>query len=119
MSPRDDGSVTSCGTASSSMRMTVPLYVGRSEQKEWAPPPNSCVFWVSRLHKSKDGCERCLHSATSQQRKEFERNHHHHRVMMTRGGCSRNCPLFPRQPGENPVRICQRCFYDTHELKKW
>jgi hypothetical protein len=68
-----------------------------------------------RLHKSRAGCERCLHWASQEEKEMFEEKGHHHRIMMVRGGCNQGCAVFPRETDEFPVRLCVKCYYDTHK----
>jgi hypothetical protein len=78
---------------------------------------NTCKnMWIPDLHPSRGGCERCLHFASEEERLKFNRNGHHYRVCNVRGGCSRECPCFPRNSDQAPVRLCRKCFYDTHRF---
>jgi len=74
--------------------------------------------WIVDLHCSRTGCERCLRLASREDRKKFEEVGHHYRICRVRGGCSRSCKLFPRSKEELPIRLCRKCFYDTHHLGK-
>ena len=92
----------------------IALYA-RTESTSFAP--GMCTGkWILDLHYRISGCERCLHFASQTERRKYERDGHHYRVCLVRGGCSRKCKLFPREPNEKPVRLCRKCFYDTHFL---
>jgi len=75
--------------------------------------------WLPNVHSSRLGCDRCLGFASKKEKAEYEKNGHHHRVMMTRGGCSKSCKIFSAGKNQENVRLCQRCFHDTHMLKRW
>jgi len=93
---------------------TVPIYRQPVDNKV-----NTCdKKWIVDLHGSRTGCERCLRLASEEDRKRFDEVGHHYRICRVRGGCTRDCKLFPRAINEQPVRLCRKCFYDTHHLGK-
>jgi hypothetical protein len=98
----------------SSPKKRVPTYARR----EIARAGKCTEQWILDLHSTRDGCERCLHFASAKERRKFRQEGHHYRISSTRGGCIRTCPCFPRKEDEMPVRLCRRCFYDTHKLGK-
>lgn len=70
--------------------------------------------YIPNLHVQRDGCERCLYWASAKEKEKFFERGHHLRIMMVRGGCGRNCTIFPRKADEFPVRLCKKCYFDTH-----
>ena len=95
----------------------ISLYSNREIAESFQVKSSECgMKWIPALHGSKDGCERCLHFASEAERLRFQRYGHHYRISSVRGGCSRSCPCFPRTRDEQPVRLCRKCFYDTHKL---
>jgi len=113
-------------TRSSSL-ITVPMYPPsllkrgiRKNSKRTLSPTELChQKWEPKAHESLAGCERCLGFANKKELDAYTTRGHHHSVMMTRGGCGRDCKLFPRKEGESCCRMCQRCFHDTHMGKLW
>jgi hypothetical protein len=97
-----------------SPKKRVPTYARR----EIAKSQNCSRVWISDLHGTRDGCERCLHFASAKERQKFRDEGHQYRISSVRGGCVRSCPCFPRKEDEMPVRLCRKCFYDTHKLGK-
>lgn len=97
-----------------SPKKRVPTYTRR----EIAKSQNCSRVWISDLHGTRDGCERCLHFASAKERQKFRDEGHQYRISSVRGGCVRECPCFPRKEDEMPVRLCRKCFYDTHKLGK-
>lgn len=95
------------------------LYSRRETAGSFKKKSNECTNkWIPSLHPSRDGCERCLHFASEEERLKFQRDGHHYRIWSVRGGCSRACPCFPRTPDQAPIRLCRKCFYDTHRHGK-
>ena len=70
--------------------------------------------YLPNLHSSKGPCERCLTLASKEERAKFLANGRHVRIMLVRGGCKRTCTAFPRSEDQAPVRLCRRCYFDTH-----
>ena len=94
----------------------VPLYLRKPlRKKEKEKEVICCQKYDPHLHKSRAGCERCLYWASREEKEMFEENGHHHRIMMVRGGCNQGCAVFPRETDEFPVRLCVKCYYDTHK----
>ena len=58
-------------------------------------------------------CQVCLFRLSESEMTEFEKNGRHLRVAMTRGGVL-GCKIFPSLPGQDPVRLCKQCYFDTH-----
>ena len=102
-------------------KKTIPLYNGRSIPTTPAPKTvtHCALKWDPVKHPTNGGCDRCLHFASAKEVKQFEETGHHFRIIRSRGGCGHNCSFFPRREDENCVRLCRKCFYDTHELKRW
>jgi hypothetical protein len=105
---------TKSPTLGSFPKKRVPTYARR----EIARVQECSEQWILNLHSTRDGCERCLHFASAKERQKFKQEGHHYRISSVRGGCIRSCPCFPRKEDEMPVRLCRRCFYDTHKLGK-
>ena len=68
------------------------------------------------LHKKISACQVCVFRLSDEDKQAMEKNGRHLRVNLTRGGCL-NCKAFPSQEGEDPVRLCRQCFFDTHKLR--
>lgn len=103
----------------SPQRHESPLYSRRETPESFKLKANKCTNkWIPSLHSSRGGCERCLHFADEDERLKFQRDGHYYRICLVRGGCARSCPCFPRRPEQPPVRLCRKCFYDTHRLGK-
>lgn len=97
----------------------VPLYSRHPIDNKREVPAICKLQFIPDLHKSRAGCERCLYWASQDQRDKFEQTGHHFRIMMARGGCDRSCAVFPRESDEYPVRLCRKCFFDTHQFGKY
>eukprot|EP00531_Pseudo-nitzschia_arenysensis_P018077 CAMPEP_0116121466 /NCGR_PEP_ID=MMETSP0329-20121206/3711_1 /TAXON_ID=697910 /ORGANISM="Pseudo-nitzschia arenysensis, Strain B593" /LENGTH=574 /DNA_ID=CAMNT_0003615279 /DNA_START=173 /DNA_END=1897 /DNA_ORIENTATION=- len=69
--------------------------------------------YIPNLHPDISGCQVCIFKLSESEKADYEKNGRHLRVNMTRGGCS-GCNIFPSAEGEEPVRICKQCFFDTH-----
>ena len=72
--------------------------------------------YIPNLHVKRDACERCLFWASAEEKARFIESGHHLRIMMVRGGCGTDCTVFPRQSDEHPVRLCKKCYFDTHKM---
>jgi len=70
--------------------------------------------WIIDLHGTRSGCERCLSLSSPEDRRKFAAEGRHYRINRVRGGCARSCKIFPRAENDQPVRLCRKCFYDTH-----
>jgi len=79
------------------------------------PPgtPTCSNKYIPNLHNHMAGCQVCLFKLSVTEREAYERKGRHLRVVMTKGGCQ-GCHVFPSGEGEDPVRICRQCFFDTH-----
>ena len=101
----------------------VPLYSRKPAPRESMAPEEASVTSICNctlkynphLHSSRAACERCLYWASEEERAKFNATGHHHRIMSVRGGCDRGCAIFPREVDELPVRLCVKCYYDTHK----
>jgi hypothetical protein len=93
----------------------VPLYCRRPAVEPKKDIGQPCVGrYIPNLHTQRDGCERCLYWASAEEKEKFLEQGHHLRIMMVRGGCERSCAIFPRLADEFPVRLCKKCYFDTH-----
>jgi len=72
--------------------------------------------YTVRLHAKQLGCQVCIFKLTEAEKDRYETNGRHLRVATTNGGC-RDCEIFPSEEGEDPVRLCKQCFFDTHLLR--
>jgi len=68
-----------------------------------------------KLHAEPGGCAVCIYKLSETEREKYEKNERHYLVAQTTGGCL-GCNVFPSQPDEEPVRLCKKCFFDTHLL---
>jgi len=85
-----------------------------------APDEEICVLkWQPQMHSAKAGCDRCIFFADKKTVQQYDAHGHSPRIMMTCGGCVSKCAFFPRTDKEQSVRLCQKCFHDTHMLKLW
>jgi hypothetical protein len=94
----------------------VALYDMRSppSKARIAKGPTCTSKYVADLHEDRMECERCLGCAAEEENTNFKKEGGHVRIMQVRGGCGRNCKIFPRESDEHPVRLCAKCFHDTH-----
>jgi len=74
--------------------------------------------YLPNLHSSRGPCERCLSVASEEERRKFLATGRHVRIMLCRGGCRRSCSSFPRSEDQPPVRLCRKCYFDTHRPAK-
>ncbi len=65
------------------------------------------------LHVVKEACQICVFRLSDYDRERFEKNGRSLLVNTTAGGCI-DCKAFPSHDGEDPVRICRQCFFNTH-----
>jgi hypothetical protein len=88
-------------------------------QGEEADKAHVCCdkLYQAHLHPTVGSCQICLFRLSSREKVDFEKNGRHLRVNRCRGGCI-GCNVFPSKEDEQPVRLCRRCFFDTHKLKK-
>jgi hypothetical protein len=73
--------------------------------------------YISKLHQTRGPCSVCLYYLSDTERAEHDKNGRHYRVNYTFGGCL-DCQVFPNDEGEEPVRLCKKCFFDTHKQHK-
>ena len=52
--------------------------------------------------------------SSDDEKEKFTMTGHHLRIMVVSGGCDRSCLLFPRDDTQLPVRLCKKCYFDTH-----
>jgi len=74
--------------------------------------------YIPNLHASRGACERCLSVASEDERQKFFQTGRHVRIMICRGGCRKACTAFPQGENEPPVRLCRRCYFDTHRTRR-
>ena len=75
--------------------------------------------WDPNMHRRRRGCERCILFSSERDIQKFNKLGHSPSIMLTRGGCHRECVYFKRKKTEVCVRLCQKCFHDTHRLQLW
>jgi hypothetical protein len=66
-----------------------------------------------KLHQGRGGCQVCIFKLSEVEKDQYETNGRHLRVVQAVGGCL-DCRVFPSEEGEDPVRLCKQCFFDTH-----
>jgi hypothetical protein len=71
---------------------------------------------LPNLHAMLAPCQVCVFRLSDSEKKKLEKNGRHLNVYKTKGGCE-ECQAFPSQEGEDPVRLCRQCFFDTHKLR--
>lgn len=74
--------------------------------------------YIPQLHSNRAACERCMTLASEDEREKFHREGRHVRIMIVRGGCRRSCSAFPRGKDDPPVRLCRKCYFDTHRPRR-
>jgi ribosomal protein L40E len=72
--------------------------------------------FLPNLHAMLAPCQVCVFRLSDSDKKKLEKNGRHLNVYKTKGGCD-ECLAFPSQEGEDPVRLCRQCFFDTHKLR--
>lgn len=70
-------------------------------------------IFIPHLHAHKGPCQVCVFKLSEDERNRYERTGRHICVNVTFGGCD-CCKVFPSGEGEDPVRLCKKCFFDTH-----
>jgi hypothetical protein len=73
-------------------------------------------LFVPHLHAQRGGCQVCILKLSRNEKERYDRNGRHLRVVDTSGGCL-DCQVFPSGMGEDPVRLCKQCFFDTHIIR--
>jgi hypothetical protein len=69
----------------------------------------------AHLHPSMGPCDRCWSLASPAEQAKFKARGTHLCIVRTRGGCDRNCKVFPPEEDEHAVRLCRQCFTATHK----
>ena len=74
--------------------------------------------YVAKLHETRGFCQVCIYHLTDSDKMTFEKNGRHLCVSVAYGGCL-DCQVFPpKDEDDEPVRLCRKCFFDTHKLHK-
>ena len=127
---KDDSTVSSIGSSLDGSVDRNSLEGGQSScsslstfWKEDAPPSEEAFAalltcdseqYIPNLHSTRGHCERCFSLASETERAKFLDEGRHVRIMIVRGGCTRSCTAFPRGEDDPPVRLCRKCYFDTH-----
>uniref|UniRef100_A0A7S1Z8S8 Myosin motor domain-containing protein n=1 Tax=Ditylum brightwellii TaxID=49249 RepID=A0A7S1Z8S8_9STRA len=114
--PSSQGSVGSENSDGGKRRSALYRRNSRIRGEKLDPKLKCYDAWQPNMHESIDGCERCMYYLTDEERRFFDIKGHHPRINLVRGGCSPSCPIFPRNEHEHPVRICHKCYHQTHVL---
>jgi hypothetical protein len=69
------------------------------------------------LHKFRAPCELCIFRLSDGEKAELDAHGRHFMVQFTSGGCP-DCEAFPTSFDEPPVRLCVKCFADSHRPEK-
>jgi hypothetical protein len=77
------------------------------------PEPVCRNPYVPGLHAVRGHCQVCVFRLSEADRARLELNGRSLLVNFTTGGCI-SCEAFPPGDDEEPVRICKKCFFDTH-----
>jgi len=72
--------------------------------------------FIVKLHVKPMGCQVCIFKLSEAEKDEYEKHERHLRVATTCGGCA-DCAIFPSAVEEDPVRLCKKCFFDTHLVR--
>jgi hypothetical protein len=67
------------------------------------------------LHHTMGPCDRCWSLSSPDEKAKFTARGAHLRIARTRGGCDQNCRVFPPENDEPALRLCRKCFFDTHQ----
>jgi hypothetical protein len=74
--------------------------------------------FIAKLHETRGFCQVCIYHLTDSEKMAFEKNGRHLCVNLAYGGCL-DCQVFPPEEEDaDPVRLCCKCFFDTHKLHK-
>ena len=65
------------------------------------------------LHKTRGPCELCIFRLSEIEKEKLDAQGRHLLVQFTTGGC-RDCNAFPKQIGELPLRLCRKCYANSH-----
>lgn len=104
-------SVDSTGSVASIDRIPRSPYMKLGEDED--PGPSCSNPYHPTLHGIKGACQICVFRLSEIDRERFEKNGRSLLVNTTAGGCI-DCNVFPSHEGEEPVRICRQCFFNTH-----
>uniref|UniRef100_A0A7S4VR71 Myosin motor domain-containing protein n=1 Tax=Ditylum brightwellii TaxID=49249 RepID=A0A7S4VR71_9STRA len=115
--PSSQGSVGSENSDGGKRRSALYRRNSRIRGEKLDPKLKCYDAWQPNMHESIGGCERCVFYLTDEERRFFDVKGHHPRVNLVRGGCSPSCPFFPRTEHEHPVRICHKCYHQTHVMR--
>jgi hypothetical protein len=66
------------------------------------------------MHAFRAPCDLCVFYLSEEERLLLDATGRHLRVMYTAGGCCRECQVFARGTDEAPVRLCRKCFFNSH-----
>jgi hypothetical protein len=69
------------------------------------------------LHHLKGPCELCIFQLSDKDKDELDTHGRHLLVQFTTGGCT-DCLAFPTTFDEAPVRLCPRCYSNSHRPKQ-
>ena len=75
-------------------------------------------MFEANLHKEVGACDRCWSLASPDDRAKYKKRGSNLNIMRTRSGCGPNCKIFPFFLPEEPVRLCLKCFLDTHQKRQ-
>jgi hypothetical protein len=104
-------SVDSTGSISSIDHIPRSPFMKPRDDQE--PEPVCRHPYVPGLHVVKGPCQVCVFRLSEPDRARLELNGRSLLVDSTAGGCI-DCETFPPMEGSDPVRICKKCFFDTH-----
>ena len=104
-------SVDSTGSISSVDRIPRSPYMKLQDDQEAEPVCRNP--YVPNLHTVRGPCQVCVFRLSEADRARLELNGRSLLVNFTTGGCI-HCEAFPPGEDEEPVRICKKCFFDTH-----
>ena len=51
---------------------------------------------------------------SDEEKEKFQITGHHLRIMVVQGGCDKSCLIYPRGEEQIAVRLCKKCYFDTH-----
>lgn len=104
-------SVDSTGSVASIDHIPRSPYMKVTDGQEYEPVCKNP--YQPLLHATKGACQICVFRLSGRDLARFEKNGRSLLVNTTAGGCI-DCQAFPSQEEEDPVRICKKCFFDTH-----
>jgi hypothetical protein len=105
---------------SSSSPSKTPLSSGRSvcsvtsTDIPRSPTLHCGVQFSPFMHAFRAPCDLCVFYLSEEERLMLDATGRHLRVMYTAGGCCRECQVFPRGTDESSVRLCRKCFFNSH-----